>query len=204
MQLFINLLISSIMQFIIINLIPFIWWLFSAKKKDIKYFEWIGLKAITRDRLSTTMASILIGLICFGTLSIAILLIVKDVETATSQFDGVGMVGLVPAMLYAFIQTSLTEEIFFRGFLLKRIKAKFQFTIANLIQSVLFGAMHGVMFFSLTSIFTVIFIALFTAIIAFYMGYMNENKADGSIIPSWCIHGVANMLSASISLFSII
>ncbi len=204
MQLFINIFISSILQFIIINLIPFIWWLFSAKKKDIKYFEWIGLKAITRDRFSTTMASILIGLICFGTLSIAILLIVKDVETATSQFNGVGMVGLVPAMLYAFIQTSLTEEIFFRGFLLKRIKAKFQFAIANLIQSVLFGAMHGVMFFSLTSIWIVIFITLFTAIIAFYMGYMNENKADGSIIPSWCIHGVANMLSASISLFSII
>ncbi len=204
MQLFINLLISSILQFIVINLIPFIWWLFSAKKKGIKYFEWIGLKAVANDTRSTTIVSILIGLICFGTLSIVILFITKDIETATSQFDGLGIAGLAPAILYAFVQTSLTEEIFFRGFLLKRIKKKFGLTIANLIQSVLFGLMHGVMLFSLTSILTTVLITLFTAIIAFYMGYINERKADGSIIPSWGIHGFANILSSVIALFSII
>ncbi len=204
MQLFINLLISSMLQFVIINLIPFIWWLFSAKKKGIKYFEWIGLKAVAKGNLSATIVSVLIGLICFGTLSIVILFITKDIETATSQFAGLGIAGLVPAVLYAFVQTSLTEEMFFRGFLLKQIKAKFNFTIANIIQSVLFGLMHGVMFFSLTSILTAILITLFTAIIAFYMGYINERKAGGSIIPSWGIHGFANILSSVIALFSII
>ena len=175
-----------------------------CKKKGIKYFEWIGLKAIKKDSLSATMASIFIGLICFGIISVAILFIVKDVETATSQFSGLGIAGLMPAMLYAFVQTSLTEEIFFRGFLLKRIKAKFHFTTANGIQSILFGIMHGVMFFSLTSILNAILITLFTAVIAFYMGYINENKADGSIMPSWCIHGAANMLSTAVSLFTLI
>lgn len=204
MQLFINILTSSILQFIIINLIPFVWWLFSAKNKSIKYFEWIGLKAIRKNNISITMVSMLIGLISFGTLSIVIMFILKDVETATSQFTGLGVAGLVPAMLYAFVQTSLTEEIFFRGFLLKRIKAKFQFMIANLIQSILFGLMHGLMFFSLTSLLNTILITLFTAAIAFYMGYINESKAGGSIIPSWCIHGIANILAASISLFTLI
>ncbi len=203
MQLFINLLISSILQFLVINLIPFIWWLCSAKKKGIKYFEWIGIKAIAKDKIAV-ISSIFIGLICFGTLSIAILFIAKDLETATSQFDGVGIAGLAPAMLYAFVQTSLTEEMFFRGFLLKQIKAKFQFITANLIQSLLFGLMHGAMFFSLTSILNAVLITLFTAVIAFYMGYINEKKADGSIIPSCCIHGVANILAALVSLFSII
>ncbi len=204
MQLFINLLISSILQFLVINLIPFILWLCFAKKEGIKYFEWIGIKAITKDKISAVISSIFIGLICFGTLSIAVLFIAKDVETATSQFDGLGIAGLAPAMLYAFVQTSLTEEMFFRGFLLKQIKAKLQFITANLIQSLLFGLMHGAMFFSLTSILNAILITLFTAVIAFYMGHINEQKADGSIIPSWCIHGVANILSAFISLFSII
>jgi membrane protease YdiL (CAAX protease family) len=203
MQLFVNILISSILQFIVVNIIPFVWWLFSAKKKSIKYFEWLGLKTITKDSFAAAK-SIIIGSFCFCILSIAILFILRDIETAVSQFDGLGAVGLVPAMLYAFVQTSLTEEIFFRGFLLKRLNAKFHFTTANLIQSILFGIMHGVMFFPLTTILNTILIILFTAVIAFYMGYINETEADGSIIPSWCIHGVANMFSAVISLFSLI
>ena len=28
------------------------------------------------------------------------------------------------------------------------------------------------------------------------MGYMNEELAQGSIIPSWLMHGISNLLSA--------
>lgn len=36
------------------------------------------------------------------------------------------------------------------------------------------------------------------------MGYVNEKKANGSIVPSWIIHGIANLFSAIITMFSII
>lgn len=36
------------------------------------------------------------------------------------------------------------------------------------------------------------------------MGYINENKAGGSVIPSWLIHGTANLFSAIVSMFSIL
>ena len=33
------------------------------------------------------------------------------------------------------------------------------------------------------------------------MGFVNEKKAGGSILPSWCIHAVANLFSGICSAF---
>lgn len=48
-------------------------------------------------------------------------------------------------LVYAVLNTALPEEILFRGFLLKRISAKFGKNVGNFIQSLLFGIIHGVM-----------------------------------------------------------
>lgn len=60
------------------------------------------------------------------------------------------------------------------------------------------------MFFALTSILNVILITLFTGLIALAMGYINEKESEGSIYPSWCIHGIANLFSSIVALFNII
>jgi len=52
-------------------------------------------------------------------------------------FYGNGIKALVPAFIYSFIQTGLSEEIFFRGFLEKRLIRKFGFQIGNAMQSIL-------------------------------------------------------------------
>jgi len=36
------------------------------------------------------------------------------------------------------------------------------------------------------------------------MGYINEKKADGSILPSWSIHAIANIFSGVCSAFLLI
>ena len=59
------------------------------------------------------------------------------------------------------------------------------------------------MFISLTNVFHVVLITLFTGVIAFVMGWINEKEAEGSILPSWFIHGAANLLSSLFSLFSV-
>ena len=45
MNLLIQTLINSIIQIALFSLIPFIWWLITARKK-MNFFEWIGLKKI--------------------------------------------------------------------------------------------------------------------------------------------------------------
>lgn len=51
--------------------------------------------------------------------------------------------------------------------------------------------MHGVMFFSHVGIVKAILKSIFTSSIAWLMGYINEKKANGSIVPSWIIHAIS-------------
>lgn len=93
--------------------------------------------------------------------------LMDNVETATSAFDG-GGVGAVPAILvYGIFHTALPEELLFRGFLLKRIKSKFSFTVGSTVQAVLFGLLHGAEFMGETEIVMVFALIIFTFIFAF-------------------------------------
>ena len=87
---------------------------------------------------------------------------------------------------------------------MKRMANKFGFNIANLTQALLFGLLHGVMFFSLVGVIKAILIIFFTGAIAWFMGYINEKKSNGSIIPSWIIHTISNLFSGICAAFSII
>ena len=198
----INQALSAISQLAFFTLIPFIWYVI-CNKKCSGFFKWIGLKRLSVfDR--ALLRFVAFTIVVFIVVSVGILYSLKGVETATSMFSGMGIAGLPSALIYAFIKTALAEEILFRGFLLKLLSSKFGFNIGNMVQSILFGLLHGVMFFSLINFEKVVLIIAFTGLIAWCMGYANEKKADGSIMPSWIIHGIANTLSAIISMFCII
>lgn len=200
MDLLVQRIISSIAQIILFALIPFIWWCITARKK-IGFFKWIGLKGISSSRENKTALWTAGITAAFLAVSVFVLYTVKDIETATSEFSGLGMKAMPAVLVYAVLNTSLPEEILFRGFLLKRLSHQFGFSAGNAVQSLLFGAMHGVMFFTLTGIPKAILITLFTGGIAWFMGYVNEKKAEGSILPSWCIHAVSNIFSGVCSAF---
>ncbi len=199
----INKILSSIVEIILVGLVPFIWWLVTARKKE-NFFKWLGLKKIEKENMKSALIGIFVISILFMLLSIFTLYMMKDVETATSEFKGLGMSGLLPALVYAIFNTSLPEEIFFRGFLQKRLANKFGFLIANIVQSALFGLIHGIMFFGLTGRLKAVMLIMFTGTVAFAMGYINEKKANSSIIPSWAIHALSNIFSSVIAMFSII
>ncbi|MDD6070901.1 MAG: CPBP family intramembrane metalloprotease [Clostridiales bacterium] len=200
MVLFLEKTINSIMQIILFSLIPFIWWLITARK-DISFLQWIGLKPVS-DGKKSKIAIWTIGIsAAFILVSVVMLYLIRNVETATSVFRGVGMKAIPAIIVYAVFNTSLPEEILFRGFLLKRFSNWFGFVMGNVIQSILFGLLHGVMFFSLVGTVQTILIILFTGGIAWCMGVINEKKANGSIIPSWCIHAISNVFSGIFSAF---
>ena len=199
----VNKIISSIVEIVLISLIPFIWWIATAKQKE-NFLKWIGIKGIEKKNKKTTLISTLLISLMFILVSIFPLYITKDIETATSEFKGLGISALLPALIYAILNTSLPEEIFFRGFLLKRIASKFGYLIANIIQSVIFGLLHGIMFFNILGVVKTIIIIFFTGLIAFAMGYVNEKKANGSILPSWFIHALSNIFASIVEMFSLI
>ena len=151
-----------------------------------------------------TITAIIIVSIAFLLSGVLPLYLIKDIETATSEFNGLGATAIPAIVVYAAFNTAFPEELLFRGFLLKRLANKFGFNIANLTQALLFGLLHGVMFFSLVGAFKAILIVVLTGAIAWLMGYINEKHSNGSIVPSWIIHTIANLFSGICAAFSII
>lgn len=201
MNLFINKIISSILQIILFSIIPFIWWLATARKNK-KFAEWIGLKKIEGGK--KTLTAIIIVSIAFLISGALTLYLIRGIETATSEFTGLGVVAIPAIVIYATFNTAFPEELLFRGFLLKRLANKFGFNIANIIQALLFGLLHGIMFFMLVGIVKNILIIAFTGVIAWFMGYINEKYSNGSMIPSWIIHTISNLFSGICAAFLII
>lgn len=198
----INKIISSIMQIILFSLIPLIWWLLTARKKE-PFLKWIGLKKIQKENKKSSIISMLVIAISYIMVSFFTMYLIKDIETAISEFDGMGISALLPALVYAIFNTSLPEEILFRGFLLKRVASKFGYITANIIQSMIFGLLHGIMFFNVLGVAKAIVIILFTGIVAFAMGHINEKKANGSVLPSWFIHALSNIFASIVAMFSL-
>ena len=197
MDLLVTKVVSSVVQIILFALIPFIWWLVTARKK-MNFFKWIGLKKPD----SAKFIPWTIGISgAFILVSVFMLTSLKGIEMATSDFDGLGISALPAILVYAIFNTALPEEMLFRGFILKRTANKTGFVEANIFQALIFGIIHGAMFFSLVGPVKAILIILFTGIIGWFMGYINEKISGGSIIPSWIIHAIANIFSGLCSAF---
>lgn len=202
MTLFLNEVVSSIIQIILFALIPFIWWLISGLKQE-KFTQWIGIKKVEENKNKISIIVIATSVV-FMLLGAVTLYVLKDVEMATSKFTGLGIPALPAIFIYAIFNTAFPEELFFRGFILKRISKKYGFICGNCVQSILFALLHSVMFFSIVGIVKAILIAIFTGVIAYSMGYANEKIANGSIIPSWIIHSLSNIFSGICAAFILI
>mgnify|MGYP002580478043 CR=1 FL=1 len=191
---------SSILQIILFGIIPFVWRLVTARKHQ-KFTERIGLKKIEGGK--KTLLSIIMVSIAFLFPGALTLYAIRDIETAASDFTGLGVAAIPAIVIYVTFNTAFPEELLFRGFILKRLTNKFGFNIANFTQALLFGLLHGLMFYALVGVVKTILIITLTGA-AWLMGCINEKNSNGSIIPSWIIHTVSNLFSGICAAFSII
>lgn len=198
MQAFLNESASGILQLVVFSFIPFIWWLFTARKKE-NLFRWLGIKKPSGTSALKLLLLITASAAAYLLVSALSLYLVRDVETAVSVFEGQGVKALPAVLVYSVIRTGLSEEILFRGFILKRIASRFGYAAGNIIQSALFGLLHGAMFFRAAGAAAAAVITLITGLMAFCMGWINEKKAGGSIIPSWCIHAAVNFVTGTLA-----
>ena len=190
MTLFISKLMSGILELFIVSIIPFITWLIWSRKK-VGFFDWIGLKKVESQQKSRLLLTILGISLLFLLFSIVVFSWFDSSQTSTAAFSGKGI-------------AAFPEEIFFRGFLLKRLQGKLGFLGANLVQSLVFGLLHALMFIQLTGYLKAFAILVFISLIAFVLGAINEKKASGSILPSVFIHALANTVVGLLFAFSLI
>ena len=202
MELFATELFGAVIQLAVFALIPFVWWLFTARKKA-GFFCWIGLKRIVHDKkLLHTMLFTVLAVAVYGALtSLCVHCVSGDITTAGSQFAGKGLAAVPAALAYGYIRTGLAEEIVFRGFLLKRIGDKFGFQAGNIVQAMLFGLLHGIPFgFAAQNVLVTVLMTLLPGAFGWFQGWLNEKRCGGSIVPSWLLHGTMNFVVTCLSL----
>lgn len=174
---------------------------FSARKKPITFLEWLGFKKPNR-------RSVMIGLaIGVGLFPVIVFLqsleAMQSVMTApTNSFyqlvEGKTSVwdGLAAAAVVGIFQTGFIEELFFRGFIGKRLFGSLPFWTANILQSLIFALVHAAF---ILAIEPPVLVGLFMfCLLPFGMGlaigYLDEKVAEGSFVPGWVVHSSGNWL----------
>ncbi|WP_427071664.1 CPBP family intramembrane glutamic endopeptidase [Lysinibacillus fusiformis] len=196
--------INAIVQVVLFSVIPFVWWSFTAKKKQL-FLEWLGFhRPVIVDKGKYAMFYML-AIVVLVVPNFALVFFYMDGSIlASNQFTGLGLAGVIPALLYAMIQTGLSEEILFRGFLLKRLAKSFGFQVGNLLQSLVFGCIHGAMLWTVLPFPIILLVVLSTGLAGYVMGWMNERVSGGSIMTSWSIHSLTNLMITCLSMFQIL
>ncbi len=198
---------STILQIGFLTLIPFIFFLL-RKDKSITFRQYIGLhKPTTKSIVYVLFVSLLFVAVGIGMTLIdsGIKQIVMTPPSITGKLRLMGLKTdtILILLIIALFKTSFAEEIFFRGFIAKQLIKKFNFNIGNILQALIFGIIHLVLFWALTktTLFPLMFIFILTTIAGWTIGYIKEKYANGSIVPGWLAHGIGNVLSYMIIAF---
>ena len=205
----VNELISTILQIGVFTVIPFIFFLL-RKDKGITFFRYIGLyKPTTKSLIYVVFASliILIGVVGLIFIDDSIKQAVWSPYSVTGKLRlmGFSATSVIILLIIALFKTSFSEEILFRGFIAKQLINRLGFKTGNILQAVIFGLLHLLLFWLLakSSFFQLTFIFVFSSFAGWTIGYIKEKFANGSIIPGWIAHGLGNTLSYFIIAFII-
>ena len=193
--------ISAFVQLGLFLVIPFAWWAFTARR-SVGFASWIGLRRPTWDGRRARLGVAILAWVVIGAASTALLQSLSG-DVPAARFVGRGLGGIVPVLLFAIVQTSLAEEIFFRGFLGKRVIARWGFAPGNAAQAIVFGILHVAMFASFADPIQLLAIGILTGASGWIAGWLNEEGAGGSILPGWVLHASANLLVGTAAAFNL-
>ena len=124
---------------------------------------------------------------------------------SANAFAGIGAAAILPALIQNFIANGVAEEILYRGFLCKRLCGKLGTAAGIVLQAVLFGLMHNVLYMLVgldVGLWYHILTFVFTGMGALLLGWLNEKIYNGSIIPSIVLHGAGNFIATMLVAFS--
>jgi membrane protease YdiL (CAAX protease family) len=183
-------------------LIPFL--VYTVRHKRVRgFFDYVGLKKsnaktnLVAFLFSLALAAPLLALTWTNSEFRGIMLHPASV-TGRINASGFSVATISIVLVAAIFKTSFSEELFFMGFIAKRLIASTSFLTGNLSQAIIFGAIHTLLFREISNnIFFLTVISIFPAMGAYVQVYLNEKLAGGSIIPGWIVHGTGNVISYS-------
>jgi uncharacterized protein len=203
MQLAINETLSTILQVALFSLIAYVFFRF-RKDKAVKFQDYLGLVAPPTKSVALGAFT---SLLFIGSTLVMILFyddlknMMLNPPSITGKIRELGLSGvsIYILLIIAIFKTSFAEELLFRGVIAKRLIARFGFNNGNMAQAAIFGLIHVLLFlYAKPSLTIMAFLFLMTGAGAYLIGYVNEKRANGSIVPGWIAHGLGNLLSYSI------
>lgn len=207
MQSIINETISAVLQVLIFTLIPFIFFLL-RKDRSVTFRQYIGFYwPPSRAIVYSIMTSLIFLVAAIGVIytddGVRQMVMTPPSVTGRLRMMGFSTTTVITLLLIALMKTSLSEEIFFRGFLAKRLIKWLGYGKGNMLQALIFGVIHLLLFLGLAkpSIFALLFIFVFSTFAGWSIGFIKEKYGNGSIIPGWIAHGLGNTISYFIIAF---
>ncbi len=205
MQLILTNIITVISNFIVFAAIPFIWWLI-RHRKEVNFFTWLGF---IKPKLQVKWWGVVIFAAAYVFLyyfdwtvfiSEESMSVVNNNSAASANaFAGLGVAAIIPAFLQNFLANGVCEELLYRGFINKRLCAKFGTWPGIIITGVLFGLMHNGLYLLAgvpVGLDYHIGMFCFTGGAGLMLGALDEKVFNGSIIPSIILHGLGNFIGS--------
>lgn len=195
--------LSGLVQVALFSALPFLVYL-ATRRKVRGFAAWLGLVGTHPRWLLTGLG---LGLLLSAkALFLGALLSAEGTVSgkllAVQEAHGPSPWIWVALLLTAWLKTGLSEEIFFRGFVARRLVDRLGFAAGNAVQAVIFGAIHIPILFLVDlelGPLTAAAVVLGPTIGGWIMGWLNE-KAGGSILPGWCMHAAANTVAYALPL----
>lgn len=210
-ELILSSIITTIVNLILFSLIPVVWWAI-RHRKEMSFFQWIGLykpKLRSSGWILILFAILYYFFYNFDFTQLVDSKTLEYIEGSTSisanVFTGIKAMAIVPALIQNFIGNGVAEELLYRGFLCKRFCSKLGVMKGILLQAILFGLMHNVLYVIVGLDVGLWYHGLtfvFTAMGAVLLGLLNEKIFNGSIIPSILLHGAGNFIASMLIAFS--
>ena len=196
-----NQIFSAVAQVLIALLVPFIFYVF-RKDRSRGFGHYIGMTRPGWKAVGLGLAVSLLfvaGGIAMALWSEEIRKLLMDPQTVTGHLHAMGLNehSIAILLIIAWIKTALSEEIFFRGFIGKRLVKRLGFRQGNIFQALIFGFVHLLLFAVLLKAGTgpCLFIFALSTFAGWAVGYIKEKYAGGSIVPGWLAHGLGNSIS---------
>lgn len=196
-MIFLHQLLSAALQVAALAALPFFWYL-AAHRRAAGFLRWIGLYRAGRFPAQWIFA------ISAGFLAVTALPYLWLYHTGSLTYSGFTLdayrtygwspltIGTI--LVWAVVQTSLSEEIFFRGFLAKRLASILGMRSGCAVQGLLFGLIHLPAVWGRGLLPAVTVVGL-TGGIGFALAWLSQEKAEGSILYGWMIHAAVNIIS---------
>lgn len=207
---FLDELITSIVQLLVFSLIPFVVYLVGRKSargflRDIGFYRPEGRTVLLALLVSVALFAIMWGAF-FVTDSVELL---QDEASVAGRLRAAGLSldTALALIVIAWIKTSLSEEILFRGFAAKRLIRRLGFQAGNILQALIFGVIHGLLIALVPDNpiagWKIALIVALTGAAGWIIGWIKERRGNGSIIPGWIAHAVGNTIAYSVVAFAL-